>query len=164
MRISSPGWPPQSLWLRWVLPWCVHRSSTSAELWGGELPAVSFVKKLFRAHFWWYSCNFCLVTKGFARAIHFHFEIKYLNTSSSCAYLARSEPLQTPGRTPGQWSVSSLHIACQELCQKAILAISLGLMKKDLHLPLHVLKGDPATTIIVIWSCQEKWEVLFVKD
>lgn len=83
--------------------------------------------------------------------------------SSSCAYLARSELLQTPGRTPGQWSVSSLHIACQELCQKAILAISLGLMKKCL--PLYVLEGDPATTIIVIWSCQEKQEeVLFVKD
>lgn len=112
-------------------------------------------KKLFRAHFWWYPCNSCLVTKGFARAIHFQFEIKYLNTSSSCAYLARSELLQTLGRTPGQWSVSSLHIACQELCQKAILAISLGLMKKDLRLPLHVLEGDPATTIIVIWSCQE---------
>lgn len=43
----------------------------------------------------------------YLKALHFHFEIKYLNTSSSCAYLARSELLQTQGRTPGQWRISS---------------------------------------------------------
>lgn len=67
----------------------------------------SFCEKIFKAHFSWYPCNFCLVTKGFTKALHFHFEIKYLNTSSSCAYLVKSELLQTQGRTPGQWSISS---------------------------------------------------------
>ena len=93
-------------------------------------------EKIFEVHFWLYPCIFCLVTKGFTRALCFHFEIKYLNTSSSCAYLAISELLQAQGRTPGQWSVSSWRIVCQTLCQKAVLAVSLGLVKKALCLPL----------------------------
>lgn len=40
------------------------------------------------------------------KALYFYFEMKYFDTSSSCAYLARSELLQSQGRTPGQGSIS----------------------------------------------------------
>lgn len=61
---------------REILLWCVQRSRTSGGFWGGELCALT-LSKWFRAHFWQKACNFCFVIKSSAKALHFHFQVKY---------------------------------------------------------------------------------------